>query len=128
MSSLNIEGTVTGRMSSSEPLDFEVGAYYRLRRVEHWTHSLNEEFDEPLALHEGIVGCCESVERRGLLLREDLDEQTGVYVVMRYLDPRNEAKILRIGFFQTNASLGHQYTKIDEPLVVLALAGAGLAP
>lgn len=113
---------------SSNPEEFEVGAYYRRKRVGHWTHSLDEEFENPLALHEGMVCCCESVERRTESLGGFLRDSTGAFVILRYLDPRDESKILRIGFFQTEPTVGHTYTKIDEPLVVLALAGAGLAP
>lgn len=104
---------------------FEAGAYYRSRH-QHFSHSLDEEFEEPLTIYDGTACCCEAVESRSTCIGGESDHS---YVILRFVDPRDDNnKILRFGFFYSSPELGTTYTKIDEPLVVLALAGAGLAP
>ena len=108
--------------------------YYTSDGIYHWGHSMDEEFDEPLRFPAGTVFVVDAVEDRPMCLGDDSDDSdviNSIYVILRTLDPRDPTacKTLRLGFWCSGApgSRGG-YTLIEEPLVILALAGTGQAP
>ena len=117
-------------VSDAEEASFwEINCYYEATHIQHWSTSLDEEFEEPLQFHAGTIFCTESVEERPVCLGDDGDAPTSTYVILRALDPRgpDDNSTLRFGFWPGGQSR-NEYLKLDEPLLILALAGTGLTP
>ena len=109
---------------------WQVGCYYQANFRQYWRASLDEEFEEPLEFPPETVFLVERAEERSVVVGDDDDEMTSSYVVFRTLDPRDLSgeSTLRFGFWPTGGlEIRNGYSLIDEPLVILALAGTGLA-
>ena len=116
--------------SDTGPLFWEIGDYYRSQFTQHWYFSLDEEFEEPLQFDSGTVFCVECVQQRPVCIGDDEDAPTSTYMILRTLDPRDLTgnSTLRFGIWLDGGSaVRSDYLKIEEPLVILALAGTGLA-
>ena len=108
----------------------EAGAYYYCDQDVVLT-PLDEEMEEPLRAPKGTAIYCERVDVRPKSLIGMHDQRythTDYYLTFRVLDPYEAGKVLRAGFYYSGPDSIRGFTKIDEPLVVLALVGAGLAP
>lgn len=100
--------------------------YYESAKSLHFTHSLDEWFGAPLYLPPVSYWQCESVEQRPLCLDSD-EDLTGTYVILCTLHPVDQ-RILRFGFWPTsNTDLSQQFSRVENDMVVIALAATGLA-
>ena len=110
---------------------WEEHTYYETTFGQHWTHSLDEEFERSVFFPVGSVFVVELLEWRPVYVGGDDDEEHHAYVILKALDPRVvDGSTLRFGFW-ADVDAGREapaYIQIDEPLVILALAGKGLAP
>jgi hypothetical protein len=104
------------------------GAYYRCLFDQHFTTScvLGVEIDSPLCFKSGTIFLC---ERAGLVVNQRGETRT--YVVLQALHPTQSGcsgRAVRLGFFRDAGTEIHNgYERINNELIVLALAATGLA-
>jgi len=124
---------IIGSPAQFAPPMFEPGGYYYYYYYEGsapWCGAtpLDGEWEPFIPVPKETVLCCENVEARSSLLGTRGFLHITYHVTLKLLHPLVADRVVRVGFQYAGPDSTSDFTKISEPLVVLALSGAGLAP